>query len=165
MHNRTSMQGGFTLVEAMVAPAVAALLIAIAAPSFTEASLSSQLRSGANELLSSARLARSEAIKQNAVVRMCVSTDGATCVAGSWHQGWILLRGATVLQHQPAAASGLRMTSSAAALDFQPTGFGATSATIIVCRSTPKVGRQERVVNIDPSGRARVSRTTNGTCP
>jgi type IV fimbrial biogenesis protein FimT len=166
MRKRTSSNRGFTLIEMMVTIAVAAILATIAVPSFRNASLSSQLRSSANDFVASTNFARSEAIKRGSAVTMCVSADGASCAAGGWEQGWIVLSGTTVLQHESAAPSGFKLsaTGSVANLTFQPIGVGATAATLTVCRATPTVGSQERVVTLDATGRAWSKITTNGVC-
>lgn len=157
-------QRGFSLIELLVAISILGILSAIALPSFSEALLSNKLRSYANNLVASAHLARSEAIKSNSVVTLCVSSDGASCAAGGWEQGWIVLSGATVIKHQQAVASGYKITASAASVSFQPTGVGATQATLTICRATPTAGSQERVVSISATGRPSVTKTTSGTC-
>jgi type IV fimbrial biogenesis protein FimT len=166
MPTRTPSNRGFTLIEMMVAIAVLAILSMIAVPSFREASLSSQLRSAANNFIATANFARSEAIKRGTAVTMCVSTDGSSCASGGWEQGWIVSSGTTVLQHQSAAPSGFKMSAigNIASLSFQAIGVGATPATLTVCRATPTVGSQERVVTIDATGRAWLRVTTNGVC-
>lgn len=164
---RSSGQRGFTLVELMVAIAVLAFLLAVVIPSFTDMTLGSKLRSQANDLVAGAVLARSEAIKRNSVVRMCVSADGASCIAGGWEQGWVVFHDvdddgamdageAVLLQHQ-AAAAGFKITGTVASVRFLPTGSGATQASLLVCRATPSVGTQERVVSISLTGRASVA--------
>lgn len=158
---------GFTLVELMVTIAVMAILLGIAVPSFNEAMLGSKLSSFANSLSGSALLARSEAIKRNAPVTLCVSSTGTACGTGSWEQGWIVISdGGTVLHSHAALPSGLKVIEAAAndELVFRPTGVGATSATFTVCRATPSAGGQERVVTISATGRADVDKTTNGAC-
>jgi prepilin-type N-terminal cleavage/methylation domain-containing protein len=67
---RASATRGFTLIELMIAIAVFAILLAIAVPSFRDASLAARLGSIANNMVASVQLARSEAIKRNAVVRL-----------------------------------------------------------------------------------------------
>lgn len=150
----------------MVAIAVMAILLAIAVPSFKDAALNSQLRASANALAAAAHLARGEAIKRNAVVTLCMSSGGSTCAAsGGWEQGWIVVAGATTLRAEGAAPSGLKVTAGGlTSLSFQPTAAGATAATFTVCRATPRVGREERVVTIDATGRPWVKRTTDGVC-
>jgi type IV fimbrial biogenesis protein FimT len=160
-------QDGFTLIEAMIAISVLAILLAIAVPSFKDASLGSQLRASATDLAASAYLARSEALKRNAVVTLCMSADGATCAgSGGWEQGWIILGGATTLRAHPAAPPGIKITAGGiTSVLFQPTAAGATAATFTLCRATPTVGHEERRVTIDATGRPWVKRTTLGACP
>ena len=159
---------GFTLIELLVVITVTAILLGLAAPSFQEASLSSKLSSNANRLVASTAMARSEAIKRNAVTTLCVSTDAATCagVAG-WEKGWVILSGTTVLHYEQPAPTGFKITESASihTISFQSTGVGSTQATFTVCRATPTVGSQEREVRVSATGRASVKRPpTAGSC-
>jgi type IV fimbrial biogenesis protein FimT len=64
---------GLTLVELMVALAIAAVLAVAAAPSFTEYLANSRLRENANSLYAQILFAQSEAIKRNTVVRVEVA--------------------------------------------------------------------------------------------
>jgi type IV fimbrial biogenesis protein FimT len=159
-------QHGFTLIELMVTIAVMAILLAIAVPSFTDVTLGSKLSSYANNLAASAYLARGEAIKRNAAVTLCA---GTSCPgAGGWEQGWIVQAAdGTVIQRQQALSTGLKFTEAggATSLIFQPSGVGATSASLKVCRATPTLGGIERVVSITATGRPSVTRTTTGLCP
>jgi type IV fimbrial biogenesis protein FimT len=158
-------QRGFTLIESMIAIAVMLVLMAIAVPSFRDASHRSQVRSASNDLVTSAHFARSEAIKRNAPVTMCTSSDGEHCTgSGSWEQGWII-RGDTTLRRQSAAASAVRI--SAGGIDtvtFQPTGVDATSVVFRVCRVPARNGFEERVVTIDATGRPSVRTAASAAC-
>lgn len=160
---------GFTLVEVMVAISVMAILLAIAVPSFNSATLASQLRASATDLSSSAFLARSEAIKRNAVATMCIAnSDGTDCAgSGSWEQGWIIRVGGSTLHRQKALSlPGMKISAGGlTGINFQPTGAGATAAVFTVCRATPTAGHEERVVTIDATGRPWTRRTTNAVCP
>lgn len=165
---RRACARGFTMIELLVAIAVAALLFAIGVPMFRDASLGGRLSAAANDLLASVQLARSEAIKRNVAVRLCASSDGATCAAGGgWEQGWIVLDADdNVIQKQPALPVGFRMTQSGGTTEiaFQPIGIGANAAVITVCRSDP-LGSQERVLSVRATGTAQVTNTTAGVCP
>ena len=161
----TKMQG-FNLIELMVTISVLAILLAIATPSFTNIVLGAKLNGYANNLVAGAYLARSEAIKRNSIVQLCVSTNGSSCGAGGWEQGWIILSGAEIVKYQQATVTGIKINESngITSLNFQPTGVGSTQATLTVCRKTPTVGNQEQVVSISATGRPSSAKTTTGIC-
>jgi type IV fimbrial biogenesis protein FimT len=153
----------------MVTVAIMAILAAVAAPSFNEAILSSKLTAYANNFVASATLARSEAIKRNAAVALCISaTDTSTTCSttGDWEQGWIVLSGTTVIQRQQALPSGYKLTEQASirSIAFQAIGAGATSATLKLCRATPSIGAQDRQILVSATGRVSVTKTNTGTC-
>jgi type IV fimbrial biogenesis protein FimT len=150
-------QSGVTLVELMFAILIFAVLLAIAVPSFRDASLGARLSAIANSLHGTIQIARSEAIKANVPITLCTSTDGSTCATtGTWEQGWVVRNatgGIRVIE-----ATGLRT------LTFQPIGVTSSSASFKVCRQTP-VGKQERVVSMTGTAIAYVTTTEVGTCP
>lgn len=170
---------GFTLIELMVTIAIAAVLLSVAMPSFDSVILSTKLSAYSGNLVASTLLARGEAIKRNAVVSLCVSSNGASCGTGGWEQGWLVTCQTTdqvvcdpsgaatlVIQYQPTVSPGWKISEANALtrISFDPTGVGATSATMTVCRATPSVGTQQRVVRISATGRPYVSKTSGTTC-
>jgi type IV fimbrial biogenesis protein FimT len=166
---------GVTLVELIFTMAVLAILVAIAVPSFRDASLSSRLTAAANDLHASVQIARSEAIKNNSATRLCASANGTSCAAsGDWEQGWIVLdvndpldaSDDVVLHSQAAIPGGFKVVESGGQfeLTFQPIGVGASSAIFTVCREDP-LGSEERVVSVTATGLAYVTRTEAGACP
>jgi type IV fimbrial biogenesis protein FimT len=82
---------GLTLIELMMTIAIAAILLAVAAPSFQQAINANRLGSAANELASAINLARAEAVRQNRRAVLCRSADGSACDGTSslW-RGWIV---------------------------------------------------------------------------
>jgi type IV fimbrial biogenesis protein FimT len=158
-------QCGFTLVEAMITITVMLVLMSVAVPSFRDASHRGQLRTAANDLVTSVHFARSEAIKRNAPVTMCTSSDGVNCSAqGGWQQGWIV-RSDVTLRQQSASPRDVRINAGGINnLTFQPTGVDATSAVFTVCRTPAGSSDEQRRVTIDATGRPSVRKTTGSAC-
>ncbi|MFT4257211.1 MAG: GspH/FimT family pseudopilin [Pseudoxanthomonas sp.] len=63
----------------MVAIAVLAIMVAMAVPSFTALINGNRLTGQANELIAALQVARSEAVRRNARVAVCASSDGSNC--------------------------------------------------------------------------------------
>lgn len=162
---KARVERGFTLTELMTTVAILAVLMGLAAPTFSDIALSSRLKDAANRLVSFAAVARSEAIKRNAVVTLCMSADAASCASsGGWEQGWIMRTATEVLFKDAGAPSGYKINGNVGAINFDPVGVGTTQATLTVCRYSPAVGSQERVVTVSATGKASSAKTTAGTC-
>jgi type IV fimbrial biogenesis protein FimT len=75
---------GFTIIELMFAVAIAAILVAVAIPSFRTMIVSNRLTTQANELVGAVNYARSEAISHNNAVTFCRSNlEASTNCSGS----------------------------------------------------------------------------------
>lgn len=77
--------GGFTLIELMVTLTVGAILLALAAPSFSSLIANQRSKSAASDIYITLAKARSEAIKRNREVTLL------PVVAGAWQNGWKIL--------------------------------------------------------------------------
>jgi type IV fimbrial biogenesis protein FimT len=93
MYTHTKL-AGFTIIELMITLVVAAILLAVAAPSFRDIIQNNRLTTEINTLSASLNLTRSEAIKRGSPVTLCKSNDfdaSPSCVsAANWHDGWIV---------------------------------------------------------------------------
>jgi prepilin-type N-terminal cleavage/methylation domain-containing protein len=73
---------GFTLIEMMVTVAVAAILLTVAIPSFTQMIDKKRLESAAENLYADLQFARAEAIKRNKTIRVSFYANGSTWCYG-----------------------------------------------------------------------------------
>jgi type IV fimbrial biogenesis protein FimT len=130
---------GFTLFELFVTLAVAGILVAVATPSLTVFVQNNRETSEGNSLVMSLDYARSEAIKEDATIQICASSDGQTCNvaagAGAWASGWIVTTttaAPTVLQVMSQLGANNTLSASfdsgagpanISQVTFQPDGF------------------------------------------
>ncbi|MBS0462338.1 MAG: GspH/FimT family pseudopilin [Proteobacteria bacterium] len=80
---------GFTLIELMIVVLVGLVLLTLALPSFDAVMNSGRINSQANEFVATLQLAKMEAIRRNARVVVCPSTNGTSCTGGGNWQGWV----------------------------------------------------------------------------
>ncbi len=84
---------GFTLVEMLVAVAIAAVLASIGIPSLQSTIEDNQMTSRYNEFLSSLNFTRNSAISQGNSVALCKrNATGNNCAANDagWQNGWLV---------------------------------------------------------------------------
>ncbi|MDP2826188.1 MAG: GspH/FimT family pseudopilin [Sulfuritalea sp.] len=84
-------QGGFNLIELMIVVAIAGIAMAIAVPNLQSQIVSARTRAVAESIQSGLMVARSEAIKRNALMRFqLVSNLEATCAASASSRLWVV---------------------------------------------------------------------------
>ena len=177
----SSRQSGFTLVELMIAVAVATVLLMVASPSLEQSINGSRLGTASSELTGAVQVARSEAIRRNRRVTLCRSADGSNCDAntGDW-TGWMVFvdldadgvrdTGETIIKTGTFDVS-LKVMSSAAIGDtneriaFRGDGLARTNdglsslaATLSVCMPTLRPAENVRDIRIAAGSRTVVTR-------
>jgi len=130
-------QTGMTVVELMIVVTIAAILAWLAAPSFSDFINRTTQTSTLTQLTSDLNRARSEAIKRNRPVLVCVRDTDTACGNGTdWQNGWLVCYDenqdsacdATSTDNpnpmviRQAIPSQLTLNGNAASLSFNPNG-------------------------------------------
>lgn len=165
---------GFTLIELMIVVAVVAVLASIAAPSFSSFVTGQRVKSAANEFAMAAMFARSEAVKRNGKVVLCVSSSGTSCAAsGGWDLGWIAFHdansngsadtGEAILLRQQSY-SGAALTGSGVAITYDSNGRLLSTTTTAPTVAVTGAGSNARCISFDLSGMPRSVLSGTGSC-
>jgi type IV fimbrial biogenesis protein FimT len=119
---------GFTLVDVLVTTGVLGVLAGFAVPAFSNLMQSDRCVSQLNSLVVSLNYARAEAVKRDASITVCASSDGKGCSgAADWSRGWVVVdanSAGTPLMIMPPLAENttLSVSGSTSALTFDASG-------------------------------------------
>lgn len=175
------LESGFTLVELVIAMVVAAILLAIAIPSFDRLIRNNRMASAVNGLAGAVHLARMEAVRRNKRVTVCKGSANNGCAnSNGWEQGWIVFEdsngdanydsGEDLLREHESLPSNLAVTGNTNVADYisfvatgraQLTSGAFQSGTIKVCDD--RSGNFGRELTLIGSGRLRL--TKGVSCP
>lgn len=145
---------GFSLIELMVTLSVLAILLFVAAPSFSNFISSQRIKTASFDVIATLSFARSEAIKQNGSVTI-------TPTGGSWGNGWLITGPDGSTLKTQAAFQNLSV-SGPASLVFGRSGR-VTSGTgnIQIDNSQSNAAVAPRCITIDVTG---LPRSRQGSC-
>lgn len=166
---------GFTLIELLITITIAAILLAIAAPSFNDIIKNNRLAVQTNDLVGDIALARGEAAKRGVRVTMCISSDGSTCTGSNWAMGRLIYTDGSTAGSIDGTDEILRVTSAlqgtsvltsagftnAAYFQYLPSGATDSAGTFKLCDD--RTGNFGRLITIAVTGRAVTA--FNQTCP
>lgn len=166
---------GFTLVELMITIVVAAILIGLAVPGYFNLIQNNQIVGTVNKLSASLNYARLEAIKRGEQVSVCAASSSALSACGTaaqWGQGWIVFvdendnnaidAADTLIRVNEQLPTGVTVTTTAAIVSYDGTGFLSSNATTFTLSATGCTGNSGRQLAISGSGRLAIS---NVACP
>jgi type IV fimbrial biogenesis protein FimT len=168
---------GFSLIELMVTVAVLVLVVLVAAPSFDTMFLNSRLTAYSGDFVAATQTARSEAIKRNARVLLCASSNGTACDGTDWRQGWLVVHdvdglgtfnsGDTVLLKHEALDSSYSLvstpSSSTVMIVYDTTGAVSSAVTMKLSRTSPSATTW-REIEILATGRVAARKCTSSGC-
>jgi type IV fimbrial biogenesis protein FimT len=124
-------------VELLIVMVVAAVVLAIGAPQFSEFRRNNRLSGASNDLLAALQQARTEAIKRQRPVAFCGTADARAaepiCTEGGF-SGWIVFEDvdgdcqraageAPVIRREGPIDGALRTAADGTCVTFAPTGF------------------------------------------
>lgn len=181
---------GFTLIELVITLIVAAILIAVAIPSFRNLINSNRLTTAANATIAALNTARMEAIKRNGPVQFCSniaatnatgSTDKLGTACGTSAEAVLALGVATTstVQAPPVSLSvpSLHVRGTIAAVRFNgsglgyapgsatPFGTGANGSTVVEICSSALSTNNDVQVNMAAGSIITSSQPSTVTCP
>lgn len=141
----SSQQLGFTLIELLITIVIAAILMALAMPSFSSMLMNNRLSAQANAFVNALNYARSNALTQNINAQVCpLGTVGSVTCGANWGAGWIvttlpntgtgvLLQSHQVGPHDPVLSAVALNGATASAIIFDPRGLAVTQSNFKIC--------------------------------
>ena len=181
---KKSRTQGFTLIELMIVVALLGLLSIVGVPTYRSIMVTNELAYTTNELIIALKRARGQAIERGIDVRVCSSTDEATCsgVAGNWNSGWLVYAdvdgdglvdeadGELVFVADVSSTTQLTIAPTNVIhdvfIDFARTGTLAAgvAASFHICSGFATDGYPRREINISVSGDVSLTKNKAVTC-
>lgn len=171
---------GFTLVELMITIAVVSVLMVLAAPSLRDFIAKNRIAGVSNEFTAAILTARSEAIRRNTCVSMCVSTTARDALPAcspdedDWQKGWLVFVNKTceaddatpetladILQARAPEASRYTMVANRNLINFTSQGLTQAGTTTFELRMAGEANyAYNRNILLAKQGRTRIVAAT-----
>ena len=176
-------KNGYSLSELLVVVALLGIVLSIAVPALSSATVGMQRSSLVNSYFAGLLFTRSEAAKRRVRVVMCKASSFAACSpSGTWDQGWLIFHdannnalldaGEAVLQYQQGFPAGWSMTGNlhvSRYISYTPTGDAKLTSgamqigTLTLCKRSAGTIEASQIV-ISSSGRPRTRKVTLLSC-
>ncbi len=165
---------GFTIIELIVAVAIAAILLGLGAPSMRTYLENQKVTAVMNTISSGINLARSTAVESRQPVGVCSTTNGTTCAGvADWDRGWMVWVDSDqsgdftagvdeIVRVDVNQESNMTVTANINRLVYSPSGLltpmpGAVES-ITICKAD---ATYQGVVTVLPSGQVNSKRETS----
>ncbi len=173
VHFKQEACRGFTLIELLITISIVAILLGVGLPSFVNFIDNNRVTSQANDLVYSFHMARSEAVKRGAEVRV-VSIGGS-----NWNSGWRVVADTNndadysdaedILMHWDALEGNGSLTLAATnsptdtyiALNARGSLVPGNASFVFTLEPADCSSINSRIISIQPNGRSAVS---HGDC-
>lgn len=160
---------GYSLYELIITLSVAAVLLGLGIPEFSDVLARHRQHVELNALFHAVYAARKQSIASRRVVSLCPSADGLQCRPGrDWSSGWILFvnsdrdspphidAGEEILTRHVVDAT-IRLTANRPGFTSRGTWLRMTNGTVVACDRAGRVPPRALVVSY--TGRPRVAGT------
>ncbi|MES2412329.1 MAG: GspH/FimT family pseudopilin [Pseudomonadota bacterium] len=183
--SRLAVNRGFTLIELLIVVAIAVILLRVAVPAMQGTVEASAVNKHVTTFMGDLRYARSEAIKNGAVVVMCRSVNSeaaspsctTTNPSNVWASGWIIFvdrdssddfnTGDTMLRVQGNMPDSGGIGGSSGTVNmfkFRSTGMLSAGMSSFVFNTISVDSSRQKLVCISMQGRARVLPNSTSSC-
>lgn len=176
---------GFTIVELIVVVTIAGVLVTLAIPNLRDVIRNSRITSAHNELVATLNLARSEALKRHAQVRVCAASaaptsdnptealcEQGTDLSGGWMivaenvtdptPEWVPVRVSTVGGATQIITDSTSTENFQIAFDPQGRMMDTASVTFSICDDRTPAEKYGRYITVAQSGLLKASKIPEG---
>ncbi len=164
MKKRKNQALGFTILEMMIAVAIAGVMAAVAVPNLTAFVKNNCMTTSANNLITSLQIAKSEAVKGRTTITVNPSKNSgdADYATNEWGEGWTVSNATETIRvtEQTCGIGSITIDGDDTSVSYDSSGFTNTTSTFTICDD--RTGETGRVVSLNTLGRPA---TTNATCP
>lgn len=157
---------GFTLIELMIAISVMVILIFSGVPSFIQFLRDSSTAAHTNSMVSAINLARTEAVRRGAEVRLTAQSDVNGVL--SWNNGWVvwvdsdedyIASESEVIRYFSDVTSGANFSSASNEIIFNSQGeLDGVNSYVITFTPDGCHNNERRVITISNTGRPATSK-------